>query len=182
MYVTFTWDPIHTYTYCTRSVYVNNACYVNLCADLYCIYWTILYHHCRTRTTQVDVVWFCWISIRQSLNNIRASVCTANWKKPIIFAGKMHVLELRWLSEYMYVMLLMKTGVLELRSDWCCERWWGWVTVAGVVRGGGGLVTVAGVAGGWVPEWLWMVDVGNGKLEKNICDRIWEKGALRAKR
>ena len=35
----------------------------------------------------------------------------------------------------MYVMLLMKKGVLELRSDWCYERL-------------GGLVTVTGVAGG----------------------------------
>ena len=36
MYITFTRDPIHMYAYCTRNVYVNNAYYVNLCADLYC--------------------------------------------------------------------------------------------------------------------------------------------------
>jgi len=36
MYITFTWDPIHTYVHCTQNVYVNNAYYVNLCADLYC--------------------------------------------------------------------------------------------------------------------------------------------------
>ena len=37
MYITFTQDPIHTYTYFTWNVYVNNTCHVNLCADLYCM-------------------------------------------------------------------------------------------------------------------------------------------------
>jgi len=113
MYITFTWDPIHTYAYCTRNVYVNNTCYVNLCADLYCIYWTILYHHCHTRKTQVDVIWFCWISIRQSLNNVRASVCTANWEKHVIIAGKMHVLEL---SQYVITVCVHGTLVCPCRT------------------------------------------------------------------